>query len=223
MRNTLATGRGRSRRDRRCLGLHHHGRRVRRHRHHRGRRVHRPRHRRTAASTAATAAATFSLRTGFVDDESATRNSLPLSAAMAFSASASSLNFRKAKAARLARKTIAKQRERIRLHAHFRKQRLHLLFRSLKREIAHVQFLHGDAPCPLSTRRARNARLKRQDLGPQVTTSFDAFRPDRKRAPQRHSSILLQLCTGSQPCGLGRGMQVDEAAGLHASRARSQW
>jgi hypothetical protein len=43
------------------------------------------------------------------------------------------LDFRKAKPARLAGETIAKQSERVGLHARFRKQRLDFLFSSLER------------------------------------------------------------------------------------------
>jgi hypothetical protein len=43
------------------------------------------------------------------------------------------LNFRKAKPPRLPGEAIAKQSERIGLHARFRKERLHFLFSSLER------------------------------------------------------------------------------------------
>jgi hypothetical protein len=58
------------------------------------------------------------------------------------------MNFGETEAARLPGETIAQQRERIRLYADFSKQRLHLLFRCLEREVPNVQFLHGRSPGP---------------------------------------------------------------------------
>jgi hypothetical protein len=98
------------------------------------------------ATTASAASATFALRTRFIYNERAAKEILAvertdgLLRVLVF-------HFGEAKPARLPRKAIAQQRQRIRLHADFREQRLDLLFRGLEREIAHVQFLHGRSPC----------------------------------------------------------------------------
>jgi len=105
----------------------------------------------TTVSSATASAATFPLWTCFVHHERAAKKVSAVESGNHLFSFRIVAHFGKTEAARLARKTIAKQRQRIRLHAHFRKQRLHLLFRSLEREIAHVQFLHGVAPCPRST------------------------------------------------------------------------
>jgi hypothetical protein len=103
----------------------------------------------TAASMATTASATsatFALRTRFIYNERAAKKILAVERADCL-LRVLVFHFGEAKPTRLPRKAIAQQRQRIRLHADFREQRLDLLFRGLEREIAHVQFLHGRSPC----------------------------------------------------------------------------
>ena len=100
----------------------------------------------SVATTASAASATFALRTRFIYDERAAKEILAVERAYGL-LRVLVFHFGEAKPARLPRKAIAQQRQRIRLHADFREQRLDLLLRGLEREIAHVQFLHGRSPC----------------------------------------------------------------------------
>jgi hypothetical protein len=74
----------------------------------------------TAPTTAASAATTFTLRAGFVDHQSTTEEILAVESGDHLFGFGVVANFRETKTARLARETIAKQGERIRLHADFR-------------------------------------------------------------------------------------------------------
>jgi len=56
------------------------------------------------------------------------------------------IHFDEAKAARLTREAVAHQSDIRRRHADLRKPIAEVLFRSLKRQIAHVQFFHETAP-----------------------------------------------------------------------------
>jgi hypothetical protein len=96
---------------------------------------------------ATTPAATLTLGTCFVDDERASKEVLTIQSRDRLFSLRIILDFSEAKPARLSRETIAQQGQRIGLHADFREQRLNLLFRSLERQITHVQFLHGRSPC----------------------------------------------------------------------------
>jgi len=88
----------------------------------------------TAMPTAPTAAsATFPLRTRFVDDKRSAQEFFSVESRDDFFGFRVIPNLCKAKASRLARKTVPKQRERVWLHADFRKQRPYLFLRSLER------------------------------------------------------------------------------------------
>jgi RNase P/RNase MRP subunit POP5 len=100
----------------------------------------------TVAATAAASTAAFTLRTRFVHHESATQKILAVERFDRFIRFGVVSNFGETETARLSRETIAQQRERIRLHANFRKQRRYLLFRGLERQITDIQFLHGRSP-----------------------------------------------------------------------------
>lgn len=100
----------------------------------------------TSAPTARASAA-LALRPGFINNERTSEKILVIQSRDSFLRFRVVANLGETKAARLPRETIAKQRESIRLHPDFRKQRLHLLFCSLKRKITYEQFLHGSAPC----------------------------------------------------------------------------
>jgi hypothetical protein len=71
-------------------------------------------------TTTAASAATFTLRAGFVDHQSTTEEILAVESGDHLFGFGVVANFRETKTARLARETIAKQGERIRLHADFR-------------------------------------------------------------------------------------------------------
>jgi len=119
----------------------------------------------TSASATASPAATFALRPGFIYNQSASEKILAVERRDGLFRFSIVADFGEAEPARLPRETIAQQRQRIGLDADFRKQRCHLLFRCLERQISHVQFLHSRSPLPLTSARTPNARLKRQDLG----------------------------------------------------------
>jgi hypothetical protein len=73
-----------------------------------------------ATTTTAASATTFTLRASFVDDERAAEKILAIKRGDYFFCFRIVANFRETEAARLTRETIAKQRERIGLHADFR-------------------------------------------------------------------------------------------------------
>lgn len=99
------------------------------------------------ATTSAATPAAFALRTRFIYNQRAAEKVFSVERSDRLFGFGIVANFRKAESARLPRKAILEQGERIRLDSDFRKQRLHLLFGSLEREIPHVQFLHGCSPC----------------------------------------------------------------------------
>jgi hypothetical protein len=72
-------------------------------------------------TTATTAPPAFPLRTRFVDNERASEKFPPVQSCDHFFGFRVVPNFGESEAARLAREPIAKQRERVRLHARFRK------------------------------------------------------------------------------------------------------
>jgi hypothetical protein len=72
-----------------------------------------------AAAPATTTAATFSLRPGFIHHQCAAKKILAVEACNRFLRFGVVMYFGESEAARLSRKTIAKQRERIRLYADF--------------------------------------------------------------------------------------------------------
>jgi hypothetical protein len=73
----------------------------------------------TTVSSATASTATFPLRTCFVHHERATEKVPAVEGGNHLFSFRVVAHFGKTKAARLARKTIPKQRQRIRLHAHF--------------------------------------------------------------------------------------------------------
>jgi hypothetical protein len=95
----------------------------------------------------ATSAATFSLRTRFVDDQRAAEELLSIEGRDDLFGFRVIANLGEAEAARLAGKTVSKQGERIGLDAYFGKQCSYVFLCGLERQIAHVQFLHGTSPC----------------------------------------------------------------------------
>jgi hypothetical protein len=100
------------------------------------------------AAPAATTASAFSLRTSFIHHQRAAKKVFAVKSRNRLLCCAVVMNFGETETARLSCKTIAKQCERIWLYADFSKQRLHLLFCSLKRQVPNVQFLHGRSPSP---------------------------------------------------------------------------
>jgi hypothetical protein len=95
----------------------------------------------TPAATATTATVTpaastttaFALRTGFVDDEGAAEKFLAVERGNCLFGFSVIFDFRETESARLAGEAIAKQSERIGLHARFGKKSMHVLFCSLER------------------------------------------------------------------------------------------
>jgi hypothetical protein len=99
-----------------------------------------------AASATTTAASAFSLRTSLIHHQRATEKVFAVQGCNRLLRCAIVMNFGETETAWLSGETIAKECERIRLYADFSKQRLHLLFCSLKRQVPNVQFLHGRSP-----------------------------------------------------------------------------
>jgi hypothetical protein len=118
----------------------------------------------TAAMTAPPATTTaFSLWTSLVYHQCPAQKILAVERRNHFFSFRVVANFRESKTARLSREAIAQQRQGIGLHTDLCKQRLHLLFRGLERQIPHIQFLHWSfSLCP-RVREGTSARLKRQE------------------------------------------------------------
>jgi hypothetical protein len=103
------------------------------------------------SATPAATSATLALRTRLIHHQRAAQKFFTVERGNHFFRFPVVANFGEAESSRLPGETVAQQRKRIRLHAYFRKQLLHLLFCGLEREIAHVQFLHGRSPSALDT------------------------------------------------------------------------
>jgi hypothetical protein len=95
----------------------------------------------TTAST--TSAAAFTLGASFVNYQRAPQKIFAIEGCDCFFGFRIITNFREAESARLTRETIPQKSEGIRLNTNFGKQRRHLFFRSLERQISDIQFLHG--------------------------------------------------------------------------------
>jgi hypothetical protein len=102
----------------------------------------------TAASATPSATTAFSLRTSFIHYQRAAKEVFAIESCNRLFRCAVVVNLRETEAARLSCKTIAEQRQRIRLNADLSEQRLHLLFCCFEREVPNVQFLHGRSPGP---------------------------------------------------------------------------
>jgi hypothetical protein len=125
----------------------------------------------TVAATTASAASTFALRASLIHDQRAAEKFLSIQRRDRLFGFRVVFDFREAKPARLAGEAIAKQSERIGLHARFGKKRCHFLFRSLKRQITHVQFLHVGSPCAPPLQAGTYCEAEEAVLGPQGTTN----------------------------------------------------
>jgi hypothetical protein len=100
-----------------------------------------------AMSTTSATPPAFMLRARLIHDECAAKKILTVETCDSLFRFCIIFNFRETEAPRLPCKAIAKQCKLIRLHPDFRKQRRHLLFCSLERQISHIQFLQGRSPC----------------------------------------------------------------------------
>jgi hypothetical protein len=117
-----------------------------------------------ASISAATASSTATHRTSLVHDQSAPHEIFSVKSFDGFFGVRVVREFGETKTARLPSETIAQQTQLIGLHSNLRKQRGHILFRSLKRQVPHVQFLHERAPCSRPTHGV-SLRLKNQVIG----------------------------------------------------------
>jgi autotransporter adhesin len=102
----------------------------------------------TAASATPSATTAFSLRTSFIHYQRAAKEVFAIESCNRLFRCAVIVNLSETETARLSCKTIAEQRQRIRLNADLSEQRLHLLFCCFEREVPNVQFLHGRSPGP---------------------------------------------------------------------------
>jgi hypothetical protein len=117
----------------------------------------------SALASPASATCAFALGAGFIHHESAAEKILAVQSGDGFFRFGIILDFREAETAGLACESIAKKRQRIGLNADFSEQCMNLFFRGLKREITHVQFLHGRSPCAPTCEETLHARLKNRD------------------------------------------------------------
>jgi hypothetical protein len=142
------------------------------------------------AATSTASSSAFTLRTCFVHHQRAAQKILAVERFDCLVCFGIVANFGEAETARLARETITQQRKRIRLHSNFRKQRRYLLFRSLERQISHVQFLHGryslaSGTCP-------DAKHEAEETGSRRRRPTTPGHTRLKRALQQLTCILLQ-------------------------------
>ena len=144
----------------------------------------------TVAATSAAGTAAFTLRTRFVDDQSAAQKILAVERFDRFVRFGVVANFGETESARLSRETIAQKRERIRLHTNFRKQRRYLLFRGLERQITHIQFLHGRSP--FASGKCPGTKHEAEETGNRPRGQLHPDHTRLKRALQLLRSILLQ-------------------------------
>ncbi len=124
----------------------------------------------SASTTASTAA--FPLRSRFSHHQRTSQKILAVEPGDCLFRFGIVVNFREAEAPRLPRETIAEQSQRIRLHSDFRKQRLHLLLRSLERQISHIQFLHGRSPYVLRVREGTSFEAEVAGIRPQAVVQI---------------------------------------------------
>jgi hypothetical protein len=122
------------------------------------------------APSPATTASAFTLRACFVNDECPAEKFPPVESCNDFFRFGIVPNLGKSETAGLARETIAKERERIWLHARLREQRCYIFFSGLKRQVTHVQFLHRPSPCAAIVRLVRPARLEEAGSRPRAVS-----------------------------------------------------
>jgi hypothetical protein len=104
------------------------------------------------ASTAATSATAFALRARLVDNKGAAEKLLAVERCNGLFGLGVVAHFRESETSRLSCKPIAKKSEGIRLNTDFGEKGLDIVFGSLERQIADVQFLHDRSPCaPVNT------------------------------------------------------------------------
>jgi hypothetical protein len=152
-----------------------------------------------AAAPASAPASAFSLRARFIDHQRAAQEIFAVQRRDCFFGFRIVADLGEPEAARLARKTVAEQRQGIRLHPGLRKQSCNILFRSLERQVSHIQFLHGESPCAPVARAGTTATLKRQDRGrgSQQQAGYSRL----KRALQQLRVNLEPSLLRSQPGG----------------------
>jgi hypothetical protein len=95
---------------------------------------------RSAPATAT--AATFALRASLVHHDFAALEILAVQSSDSLFGFAVLIDFNESETSKLAGEAISNQRDSSRRDPVLREQRLHILFRRLKRKIAHIQFLH---------------------------------------------------------------------------------
>jgi len=101
----------------------------------------------TSTPTAASAAtAAFSRRTGFVHDHVSSHKIVAIERLNGASCIIIAIHFDEAEATRLSREAIAHQSDIRRCNSYLREPVAHVLFCSLKRQVAHVQFFHELTP-----------------------------------------------------------------------------
>jgi hypothetical protein len=151
------------------------------------------------------------LRPGLVDHKCAAHELLAIERCDHFLRFSVVANFGESETARLTRKAVAKERQRIRLHPSFREQCLQLLFCCLERKIAHVQFLHGGAPCASRAGRA-DAELGEAGPRPRAVSEAPATPGWSERSSNSGASCANQLrqSTGARPGGESDDEEVNQ-------------
>jgi hypothetical protein len=126
------------------------------------------------------------LRTRFVHHQCTTEKLLAVQRSDGLFGLAVIAKFGETESARLTREAIAKQNQRIRLDAQFRKQPLHLLLRGLERHISNIQFLHGRSPCA-SNKRAEPQEAEELNPGRGQSASAGYSRTNKRSGNLRAS------------------------------------
>src|ERR1700677_240583 len=119
----------------------------------------------TRAATASATATAFLLGPCFIYNQRSSQKILSVQRLDGFHSFGVVANFSKTKSARLIRKAVPQQRERIGLNSNFREHCRDLLFRSFERQITEIEFLHDRSPWASGQRQSAIKKLKKQDLG----------------------------------------------------------
>jgi hypothetical protein len=155
---------------------------------------------RSAPATATTA--TFTLRASFVDHNFAALEILAVQSSDSLFGFAVLIDLNESETSKLAGEAISNKRDSPRRDPVLREQRLHILFRRLKRKIAHIQFLHWLLLRPCG--RTKYSKLKRQDHGhgqsegawqPGLKLTLQQLAPNlaASRFPSQQVSVLARV------------------------------
>jgi hypothetical protein len=163
----------------------------------------------TRSAPATTTAATFTLRASLVHHNFAALEILAVQSGDGFFRFAVLIDLNESETSKLAGEAISNKRDSSRRDPVLREQRLHILFRRLKRKIAHIQFLHWLLLRPRG--RTKYAKLKRQYHG--HGQSERAWQPGLKLTLQQLAPNLAASCFPSQQVSIWLGRSTGAPRG----------